>query len=98
MIKELTPENFAETIKGKGKILVDFWAGWCGPCRQLKPILEKVSKDAYNIAAFDIDSDTNITHQYRIKSIPTLILFENGIEKTRYTGLATEDTIKKFFA
>jgi thioredoxin 1 len=98
MIKELTSENFVETIKGKGKILVDFSASWCGPCRMLKPILTKVAGEGYNIAIFDVDTDANITNQYNIRGIPALILFEDGIEKTRYTGMATEETIKKFFA
>ena len=91
-MKKLTKENFNETIKNK--ILVDFNAKWCGPCRMMKPILEEIEKEKnITIAEVDIDENEDLALQYNINSIPCLILFENGIEKTRSIGLKEKETI-----
>ncbi|HSX03146.1 MAG TPA: thioredoxin [Rhabdochlamydiaceae bacterium] len=94
--KYLNEDSFDQDIKS-GLILVDFYADWCGPCRMLTPILEKVAKDVdgkATIAKLDIDKAQKTASTFQITSIPTLILFKNGKEVARLVGLRDEKTIK----
>ncbi|HSX12697.1 MAG TPA: thioredoxin [Rhabdochlamydiaceae bacterium] len=94
--KHLTEDGFDQEIKS-GLILVDFYADWCGPCRMLTPILEKVAKDfngKATVAKLDIDKAQKTASSFQITSIPTLILFRNGKEVGRLVGLRDEKTIK----
>lgn len=90
----LNSSNFAETIKTEEKILVDFWATWCGPCMRQAPILEELAVEGYHIGKVDVDQAPDLAGNYRVMSIPTLILFKNGEEVKRFIGLQTKDTLK----
>jgi thioredoxin 1 len=97
-MKHLTDANFAEEIK-RGVTLVDFHANWCGPCRMLAPVLEKVAKDIEGkatIAKVDIDSEQKTASQFQITSVPTMILFKDGKEVNRLVGLRNADAVKEF--
>lgn len=97
-IKVVKQDDFQKTIE-KGVVLVDFYADWCGPCRMLSPVLETVASEVKNqaiIAKLDINDAQNITSQYDIKSIPTLILFKEGKEVGRLIGLHNATAIKQF--
>lgn len=82
MTTHLTDEQFETAIaESKGPILVDFWAEWCGPCKQLSPILDEVSKDfadKVTIAKVNIDDNPESPQKYGVRGIPTLILFKDG--------------------
>ncbi|MFW5862180.1 MAG: thioredoxin [Spirochaetota bacterium] len=94
---ELTETNFEqEVLNEKGKVLVDFWAPWCGPCRMQTPILERLAQNGVNakIAKLNTDKVQSIARKYGITSIPTMIIFENGQEADRMIGVQPEETLK----
>ena len=93
---EVNETNFKEEIKN-GKVLVDFNATWCGPCRMLKPILDEFSDNTtVKVLSVDVDQNENLAREYNIYSIPCLILFENGVEINRNIGFVSLDDIKTF--
>lgn len=95
-IIEIKENNFEEVLK-EGKVLVDFNATWCGPCRMLKPILEEYSETAtIKVCSVDVDNNENLARTYNIYSIPCLILFENGKEIKRNVGLLSLEDLKEF--
>ncbi len=97
-VEALTDSVFKESI-AKGIVLVDFHAVWCGPCRVLSPIIEKIAEHfakKIKVAKVDIDSEQTTAMEYRVTSVPTLILFKDGKEINRLIGLRDFDGIKKF--
>jgi len=97
-IKKFTEDDFQHGVQ-KGVTLVDFYADWCGPCRTLAPVLEKVAKEVSGqaiIAKLDIDHAQKIASDYKVTSIPTLILFKDGKEIGRIVGLRDQAAIKDF--
>ncbi len=96
-LMEATTANFdKEVIQSSGKVLVDFWAPWCGPCKMQTPILEKLAAGGINtkIMKLNTDENTEIAQKFGIVSIPTLILFENGKEVGRFVGVQPENVLK----
>ncbi len=93
-ILNLNQSNFSTTIHNENKlILVDFWAEWCAPCKMLAPILEEISKDLEEkilICKVNLDENQDLAAEFSIKSIPTLLLFENGKLKDTKVGLLSK--------
>jgi thioredoxin 1 len=81
-IKELTDANFeAEVIKSEVPTLVDFWAVWCGPCKQIAPMVDALADDykgRIKVAKLDVDHNQIMAQQYGVRSIPTLLIFKGG--------------------
>lgn len=92
----LTAENFdKEVLAYDGKVLVDFWAEWCGPCKMLLPIIEELSEelDDVKICKVNCDDDRDLALQFNINTIPCIIYFNNGEEVDRSIGLTTKDAL-----
>jgi thioredoxin 1 len=77
---DLTEENFDSSLKEHSLILIDFWAEWCGPCKKLSPILDEIGKEN-NLVIGKVNTDLalSLSKKYEIRSIPTMILFENSV-------------------
>lgn len=99
----VSDENFDETIKSNKVALIDFWAGWCGPCRALAPTIEELANDYGGkalIGKLDVDKNPKTAECYQVFSIPTLIMFKDGCEVERLVGLCAkakiENLLKKY--
>ena len=95
--KPVTDSSFENDVnKSEKPIVVDFWAEWCGPCKQIGPALEEISeemKDQVIIAKHNIDQEPNTPTKYGIKSIPTMLLFKGGELKATKIGATTKSNI-----
>jgi len=89
--------NFeAEVLKSDVPVLVDFTATWCGPCKALAPIIDKVADEfqgKVKVGKVDIDEAAAIATKYGIRSVPTVLVFKNGVEANRNSGLTTRDKL-----
>ena len=96
-IIDLTKENFqAEITKSDKPVLVDFWAVWCGPCQMMAPILHELETEMLDvqIGKVDVDEQMDLARQFRVVSIPTLIVFKNGQEVQRMVGVTSKEELK----
>ncbi|HTW11633.1 MAG TPA: thioredoxin [Solirubrobacteraceae bacterium] len=89
-VSAVTDNNFqAEVLESDLPVLVDFWATWCGPCRQVAPVVEEIASEKagqLKVVKLDTDENQQTAIQYNVLSIPTLIVFKNGQEVKRVTG------------
>ena len=96
MVKKFSEQNFNEEVLGvKGTVLVDFYADWCGPCKMMAPIVEEISNERSDIVVgkVNIDDNMQIAHNFKIVSIPTLIVFKDGEEHKRIVGYVSKDEL-----
>ena len=95
MAKEITTANFeTEVLKSEKPVLIDFWATWCGPCMRQGPIVEALAEEGYAVGKVDVDQNMALAQQFRVVSIPTLILFKDGEEVKRFVGLTSKEELK----
>ena len=96
---DITVKNFtAEVMEYKGKVLVDFWASWCGPCQMLIPIIDQLSeelKDKVKIAKVNIEDNQDLATKFNVQSIPTVLIFENGKVVDTLMGLRPKEEYLK---
>ena len=97
MERKFTSENFeAEVLKSEKPVLVDFWAVWCGPCQMMAPILHELETEMpdVQIGKVNVDEQMDLARQFRVVSIPTLIIFKNGQEVQRMVGVTSKEELK----
>ena len=97
-IVEITKDNYEEKVlKAEGKVLLDFWAAWCGPCKMIAPYVEQVAEEYPHIMVGKIDVDTQqaLAIEFGITSIPTLVVMENGEKITQALGYRPKESIIK---
>ena len=87
--------KFKELTENEGKVLVDFYANWCGPCKMLAPILEQVESEV-KVIKIDTDEFEDLSREYGVMSIPTLVLLEKGKEVKRNIGLIDKNSLEEF--
>jgi thioredoxin 1 len=90
-IRTLGSKNFKPVIR-RGTTLVDFWAPWCAPCKVVAPVLNDIAEteNRVTIAKVNVDQHQQLAQKYKVRSIPTLIMFRDGIEVQRYVGVKTK--------
>ncbi len=98
-VQAVTDDNFKnEVLESSTPVLVDFWATWCAPCKQMSEILSEVLGDfkgKVKIVKLNVDENTKIAAQYGVTAIPTLVLFKGGSEAERMVGVVTKDKLEE---
>lgn len=98
---EITAEQLKQKIKNGDKVIVDFWAEFCGPCRMMKPTFEKVSQELVNenygveMYTFDVQKHQDYAVELGIRAVPTIKTFSNGVENYTKSGIQTESQLKE---
>ena len=99
-ITHLNKDNF-DAVTGQGLVLVDFWATWCGPCKMQAPVLDALDAemgDKVKICKVDVDAEMQIARKFRVMSIPTLVVLEDGKVKATRVGYTDLDGLKAMLA
>lgn len=100
MTREFTPSNFkADVLASDKPVLVDFWAPWCGPCRMVGPVVDKLGHDlagTIEVGKVNVDDHPVLAEVFEITSIPTLILFKDGKIAGRVSGFRAEPQLREF--
>lgn len=99
MAYQFTDSNVNEVIASGHPVVIDFWATWCGPCMALAPVIDELAEefaDQVVIGKYNVDEETELSGQYRIMSIPTILFFKNGeqVRDLRMTG-ATKEALRE---
>lgn len=98
-VAEFTDANFeTEVLKANQPVLVDFWATWCGPCRQLAPHVEAIAGEfagKLKVGKLDVDTNIRTAGAYQVQGIPTLLLFKNGKVEEQIVGYVGKDVLRR---
>ena len=92
----LNENNFEEEVlKSNNKVLVDFYADWCGPCKMMSPIIDEIAeeKQGIKVGKVNVDNNQELAIKYDVMSIPTIIVFENGVPKKTFIGVTDKNEI-----
>jgi thioredoxin 1 len=98
-IVNITNDNFdTEILQADQPVLMDFWAEWCAPCKQIAPILDQIAdeyKGRLQIAKLDVEENQSIAMKYGVRSIPTLMLFKGGVVEAQHVGMLSKEQLTK---
>ena len=95
-VLHVTKDNFQQEVLESSKpVLLDFWAAWCMPCRMLSPILDEIAEetDEFKICKINVDEEGDLAMQFKVMSIPTLVVMKNGEEVNRSLGVIPKDDV-----
>jgi thioredoxin 1 len=97
MPSEVTETTFEqEVLSGEGRVIVDFWAEWCGPCHAVAPVLDRIADDhSLRIVKVNIDEEQGLAQRYGVASIPMMILFENGEPQASAVGAMPKGVLER---
>lgn len=96
MVVEITKDNFEEEVlKSDKPVLVDFWASWCGPCRMLGPVVEKLAEEhpEFKVCKVNVDEEQDLAGRFSVMSIPTVIAFKNGEKSGQSVGVVPKEKL-----
>ena len=97
----VTADHFEqEVLQTKGIVMVDFWAAWCGPCKMLSPIVDQIAEEhpEIKVCKVNIDEEPSLAIDYKVMSIPTLLVFKNGEKINMSIGVQSKSDIEAMFA
>lgn len=98
-MQDATVADFDQQVQGP-MVVVDFWAPWCGPCKMMAPAMEKLAQNyagKIKFVRFNVDDDKSIPARYKVMSMPSLVLFCNGVAKERVTGFYPYERLAHYF-
>jgi thioredoxin 2 len=96
---DATPVTFDEELRASVPVLVDFWAPWCGPCRMVSPLVERLGRDhagRLKVVKLNVDEAPELSERYEIRGIPLLVLFRDGSEIDRLVGAAPQEQLSRW--
>ncbi len=91
-----SPESYEAAVSGDGPVLVDFYADWCGPCKQMEPVLEAIADTTEaTIVKVDVDRHQQLAAQFQVRGVPTMLVYEDGEQVERFVGYQPEPSLRE---